>query len=29
VCRWFLARGLDEQVADEHGLFADLLTEAF
>jgi RIO kinase 1 len=29
VCSWFLARGLDEEVADEHRLFADLLAEAF
>jgi RIO kinase 1 len=28
VCTWFAARGLDERVADEHALFADLLTSA-
>jgi RIO kinase 1 len=29
VCSWFVARGLDERVADEHALFADLLASAF
>lgn len=29
VCAWFVARGLDERVADEHALFADLLASAF
>lgn len=28
VCAWFVARGLDERVADEHALFSDLLTSA-
>jgi RIO kinase 1 len=28
VCGWFVARGLDERVADEHALFSDLLTSA-
>jgi RIO kinase 1 len=28
VCTWFAARGLDESVADEHALFADLVTSA-
>ena len=28
VCQWFVARGLDERTADEHGLFADLLASA-
>ncbi|MGZ8736606.1 MAG: serine protein kinase RIO [Nocardioides sp.] len=28
VCTWFVARGLDERVADEHALFSDLLASA-
>jgi RIO kinase 1 len=28
VCAWFVARGLDERVADEHALFSELLTSA-
>jgi hypothetical protein len=28
VSAWFVARGLDERVADEHALFSDLLTSA-
>jgi len=28
VCSWFAARGLDERVADEHTLFAELLASA-
>jgi RIO kinase 1 len=28
VCTWFAARGLDERVADEHALFAELLASA-
>jgi len=29
LCTWFRARGLDHTVADEHTLFADLVTHAF
>ncbi|MGA9749767.1 MAG: RIO1 family regulatory kinase/ATPase [Nocardioides sp.] len=29
VCRWFLARGLDPEVADEHTLYGELLASAF
>jgi RIO kinase 1 len=29
VCSWFVARGMDPQVADEHALFADLIASAF
>ena len=29
ICSWFVARGLDERVADEHALFADLLASAY
>ncbi len=29
LCRWFRARGLDPEVADEQALFADLLATAF
>jgi RIO kinase 1 len=29
VCGWFRSKGLDPAVADEHALFADLLTSAF
>jgi len=29
VCAWFTARGLPDDVADEHRLFSDLLTHAF
>ncbi len=29
VCAWFRGRGLAEEIADEHRLFADLLAEAF
>ncbi|MGH3368418.1 MAG: serine protein kinase RIO [Nocardioidaceae bacterium] len=28
VCTWFLSRGLDERLADEHALFGDLLAAA-
>jgi RIO kinase 1 len=28
VCTWFVARGLDERVADEHALFSDLVATA-
>jgi RIO kinase 1 len=28
VCTWFAARGLDERLADEHALFAELLASA-
>lgn len=29
VCRWFLAHGLDPDVADEHALFGDLIAQAY
>lgn len=29
ICSWFVGRGLDARVADEHALFADLLASAF
>jgi RIO kinase 1 len=29
VCAWFRSKGLDPALADEHALFADLLTTAF
>jgi RIO kinase 1 len=29
VCTWFLARGLPDDLADEHRLFSDLLAHAF
>jgi RIO kinase 1 len=28
-CAWFRSKGLDPAVAEEHRLFADLLSEAF
>ncbi len=29
VCTWFVARGLDPEVADEHALYGELLASAF